>query len=279
MINSKLKDRINFYSEFKSWYFKILDDFKFDYEKDCTARNYLSEILQSKTIRYDLEKVLLSFKSHIENKPYLLIYGCGPSLEETVKDLINLKKDILLKQSINLAADGASVFLKENSVPVDAIFTDLDGITQDEFNYSYFNIVHAHGDNIEKLRDFEKDISNFENVIGTTQVEPCGNIINPGGFTDGDRILYFIRILTIPSQKIFLIGMDFNGMIGKYSKLDYNSHQISHGIKKKKLHYAIKLLEWIQPKMRNKIFLVNSKNLPNNFNFISLEEFMQTMHT
>ena len=101
-MKSKLKDRINFYSDFKGWYFKIIDDFKFNYKDDCTARNYLSDILQSKTIGYDLEQVLLSFKHHIEKKPNLLIYGCGPSLEETVKYLLNHKGNEISKQCINL---------------------------------------------------------------------------------------------------------------------------------------------------------------------------------
>ncbi len=278
-MDSNLKSDLNFFKEFKDWYFKIINDFNFDYKEDYRAREYLSEILQSKTIVYDLEQVLLSFKHLIEKKPNLLIYGCGPSLEETVKYLLNQKGHEISKQCINLAADGASVLLREKCIPIDVIFTDLDGITKDEFNYSNFNVVHAHGDNISKLQFFEQDIIQFENVIGTTQVEPYGDVINPGGFTDGDRILYFIRILTNPSQKIFLIGMDFNNITGKYSKLDMNNNQKSQADKKKKLDYAIKLVEWIYPKMRNEIFFVNCKNQFNNFNYISLEEFMKVMHT
>jgi len=276
-MNFKLKDQMNFYDEFIDWYLKIIDDFRFNLEEDRVARNYLSKILDSKNYTYDIEQVLQSFRSHITRKENLLIYGCGPSLERSVEQLLNLKGVEIFHKFINLAADGASVFLKENSIPVAAIFTDLDGITQDEFNYSQFNIVHAHGDNVDKIRSFEKVLIEFKNIIGTTQSEPFGNIINPGGFTDGDRILYFLRTLINPSQKIFFIGMDFNEVIGKYSKPHFRSNLKSNKTKRKKLQYAIKLLEWIHPKLRNEIFFVNCKKLINSFNYISLVEFMKIL--
>ena len=47
---SKLENKLNFYDEFKDFYFQIIRDFKFDYQKDCKARDYLSGILAKKTI-------------------------------------------------------------------------------------------------------------------------------------------------------------------------------------------------------------------------------------
>ena len=69
----------------------------------------------------------------------------------------------------------------------------MDGITIKEFQYASFNIIHAHGDNIKNLKLFKNEIIKFKNIIGTTQVEPDRNLVNPGGFTDGDRILYFLK--------------------------------------------------------------------------------------
>ncbi|GAI68912.1 unnamed protein product, partial [marine sediment metagenome] len=46
-------------------------------------------------------------------------------------------------------------------------------------------------------------------VIGTTQVEPVENLVNSGGFTDGDRILSFISSLLLPKHELYLIGMDY----------------------------------------------------------------------
>ena len=144
--------------------------------------------------------------------------------------------------------------LNENVIPI-----KLDGITKEEFFYSEFLFIHAHGDNIEKLKSFKDEILIFKNIIGTTQVEPSENLINPGGFTDGDRILYFLRTLLEPKHQIFLIGMDFQNIIGKYSKLELYENQEGNAIKIKKLKFATDLIEWIMHLINNEIYFVNSK--------------------
>jgi uncharacterized Rossmann fold enzyme len=268
-----LKEQIDFYIEFKDWYFKIIEDFKFNHKKEYKARNYLSQILEEKGKNWDLELNLVTFKNLLKTKNIILIYGCGPSLEATVKILLNELGPKFFANCINLAADGASVLLKNKELHINGIFTDLDGITKKEFSYSEFLFIHAHGDNIEKLKSFKDEILTFNNVIGTTQVEPSKNLINPGGFTDGDRILYFLRTLLEPKHQIFLIGMDFQNIIGKYSKLDINENQEGNAIKIKKLKFAIDLIEWIMHLIKNEIYFVNSKFISDKFNYLSIEEF------
>jgi uncharacterized Rossmann fold enzyme len=276
---AKLRKTLNFYNEFKDLYHQIINDFKFDYYKDCKARDYLSGILAKKNHLWNIENILKSFKKLVLSKPVILIYGCGPSLEVTVDMILEQKGREFFDNFINLAANGSSVFLRERKIKIDGIFTDLDGITKNEFIYSNFNIVHAHGDNIEKLKQFENDILQFENIIGTTQVEPLENIINPGGFTDGDRILFFIHKLLNPSQMIFLIGMDFQNKIGKYSKLDIMKDQEANLIKKKKLHYAVELLEWISTKITNEMFFINSGIVSDKFEYIIIQDFFKMINS
>lgn len=268
-----LKEQVDYYSEFKHWYQKIIKDFKFDVKKDYKARDLLSEILSKKGKNWNLETTLNSIKNAIQSRSSILIYGCGPSLEITVKSLMREKGKKLFNNCVNLAADGASVLLKEVGIPIDAIFTDLDGITKSEFNYSDFVLVHAHGDNIERLREFKQDILNFENIIGTAQVKSLNNIITAGGFTDGDRILYFLRSLLLPEQNLFLIGMDFGENIGKYSKPEMADNQKANPIKLKKLQYAVELIEMIIKKIKNEIYFVNSNVISKKFKYISIEEF------
>ena len=150
----------------------------------------------------------------------------------------------------------------------------MDGITKNEFHYASFNIIHAHGDNIKKLKYFEEDMLNFKNIIGTTQIEPIARLINPGGFTDGDRILFFLRTILSPSQDLFLIGMDFGSVIGKYSKLNMKNNQEANPIKQKKLEYALKLFKWLKDKIENKIYFVNSNFIIKDFINLSIEEFL-----
>ncbi|MHA2036873.1 MAG: 6-hydroxymethylpterin diphosphokinase MptE-like protein [Promethearchaeota archaeon] len=274
---STLKDKLNFFSEFKEWYIRIKEEFNFDYQKDLKSRDLLSRVFKRKTQQWELNKILKSFNERILFKPAILIYGCGPSLEDTVNKILKTKGNTFFENFVNLAADGASVLLKEKNIQIDAIFTDLDGISKKEFNYSRFNIIHAHGDNIEKIRQFEDEIINFQNVIGTTQVEPRNNIINPGGFTDGDRILFFLRSLIKPDQELFLIGMDFKNIVGRYSKLEFEHNQEGSRIKKKKLQFALELISWVQSKLKNDLFFVNSENVNNQFDYISIEDFYRIL--
>lgn len=272
-----IKKQIDYFVEFKDWYFKILKDFNFDYQKDCEARNYLSEILNRKSYQWNLDDILNRFNKLIKTKNEIIIYGCGPSLQKSINYILKKRGNKIFHNWLNFAADGAAVLLKEKEIPIDGIFSDLDGITSQEFIYAKFNIVHAHGDNIDKLNLFERDILNFNNVIGTTQVEPVENLINPGGFTDGDRILFFLKSFLLPYQSLFLIGMDFEKKVGKYSKPFIKKDIKATKIKSKKLKYAKELIEWLINNINNDIFLVNSESKSPFFKKLSLETFLKTV--
>ncbi len=267
-------EQLDFHIEFREWYFKIMNDFNFDYNSDYKARDYLSKILNSKSSEWHLDEILSLFQKKLHEKSNIFIYGCGPSLEVTVDYIIENLGRSFFGIGINLAADGAAVFLKEKLVPVDAIFTDLDGISDSEFNYPDFLIIHAHGDNIKKIRSFKQNIIQFKNIIGTTQVEPNRNVINPGGFTDGDRILFFLRTMLTPHNKLYLIGMDFKKIVGKYSKLSMKKDEEGNFIKQKKLQYAVELIKWLRLKLDDEIIFVNSQIRLKNFENLSVEEFV-----
>jgi len=74
-MQNSLKTQIESHIEFKAWYRKIINDFNFDPQKDRTARDYLSHILEKKTNSYNLEEVLLSFQENIQKKEYICVYG------------------------------------------------------------------------------------------------------------------------------------------------------------------------------------------------------------
>ncbi|MHA1490799.1 MAG: 6-hydroxymethylpterin diphosphokinase MptE-like protein [Promethearchaeota archaeon] len=268
-----LKEEMDFYGKFKKYYYQIVKDFNYDYEKDCEARDYFSMLLGKKK-DWDLESVLKLFKEQLQEKSNIIIFGCGPSLETTVEILLKKKGKKFFKNSVNLAADGASIFLREKKIHINSIFTDLDGITKEEFYCTNFMVIHAHGDNIDRLKHFKEEIFNFKNIIATTQVEPLKNLLNSGGFTDGDRILYFLRTLLLPKHELFLIGMDFKNIVGKYSKPELIKNEEGSPIKIKKLQYAIKLIENLKDIFTNEIYFVNSEIASENFTYLSIEELM-----
>ena len=80
-------------------------------------------------------------------------------------------------------------------------------------NQGALPIVHAHGDNIDKI---EKFVPKLDCLLGSTQVKPTKNVFLWGGFTDGDRAC-FIASHYHP-KRIILTGMDFGNIVGHWSK-------------------------------------------------------------
>ncbi len=269
-----IRRKVNFYDEFKGWYNTISKDFNYDAQKDSFARDYLSNMIMKKN-NWNLETVLSSFQDDLLKKEFILVYGCGPSLEMTLDFLLRNNVDLNSEKIFNIAADGASRLLKERYIKIEAIFSDLDGITTNEFIYPNFIVVHAHGDNIEKLKRFENEILEFEKIIFTCQVEPNDYVINHGGFTDGDRILFFLRSLLIPFHRIFLIGMDFMNKVGKYSKVGFQKSQKASKSKQKKLRYAAKLIDWLDEYIENEICYVNSQKTSKRYKNLDLVQFLK----
>lgn len=225
--------------EFGLWekyYTEILDDFGFSRENDEESAKLLDEILSTEgclTLNDLAEIVGFSDK--------YIVFGAGPSIKEHIR---MLKKDYDLKDYVLVAADGATTALIEERIVPDIVATDLDGNIDDILlaNLRGANIViHAHGDNIEKIATMS---SFFNNVLGTTQAQPVGNLYNFGGFTDGDRAIFLA--VALGASEITLAGMDFGDIVTKYSRPNLpDVLGQADEFKKKKLMYAEKFTNWI----------------------------------
>jgi len=222
-------------------YEQVLQIFKFSKEKDVQARDILYEFRKE----YDPELKIKSIENNMINKS-LFFFGAGPNLI----DHLNFIEDEV-KSNRNryflVAADGSARALSNYSIIPDLIFSDLDGLNYNQIdNFLKQNsmvIIHGHGDNIEKIRKFKPLLSiPNENIICTTQVESRYPIINPGGFTDGDRSVYFCHNLAPINQDFTLFGYEFKHKIGAFSKNEYKQDQAITQIKEKKLLLCKKLL-------------------------------------
>jgi hypothetical protein len=199
------------YSEWKSYYYLILREFRFDMNKDMYSAKILSEILSDKYLKYE------NLKDLLENREVLVI-GAGKSP--------NINKE-LIDDKIVICADSAISNLLDRDVIPDIVVTDLDGSINDLLYASKNGAimgVHAHGDNLDKI----KLVRLFNVTYGTTQGEPLSNIFNFGGFTDGDRSVFLAD--EFKSKKIMLTGFDFANVSDK--------ENIDITLKNKKLRFA-----------------------------------------
>ena len=201
-------------------------------KKDKESAVILNSIIKKSNIN---EKII----SLVKDKTVFVI-GSGPSLSTAIPILKNFKK------TIKIAADSSVKPLVENGIIPDIVITDLDGdeSTLKKIGKKSIFIVHAHGDNIEKLEFAKK----FKKCIGTTQSNPFNKIQNFGGFTDGDRGVFLAN--HFDAKKIILFGMDFGEKIGMYS----NTKKSDRKIKLMKLHRGELLLEWLSTITKSELF-------------------------
>ena len=220
-------------SGWKKRYFSILQELNYSEKKDKESALILDSILKKTDTIKKIRKL-------IEGKTIFVI-GSGPSLSIAIPKLKKLEK------SIKIAADSSLKPLVDNGIIPDIIVTDLDGnedtIKKISKTKSIF-VIHAHGDNIEKLQMVKK----MKNCIGTTQTNPFNKIQNFGGFTDGDRGVFLASYFN--AKKIILFGMDFGNQIGKFS----NTKKSDREIKLKKLEIGRELLIWLSTITKSELF-------------------------
>ncbi|MDK2854483.1 MAG: 2-amino-4-hydroxy-6-hydroxymethyldihydropteridine diphosphokinase [Thermococcaceae archaeon] len=174
------------------------------------------------------------------------VFGAGPGLE-----------NILGKEKFGgtlIAADGATSALLEQDIVPDVIVTDLDGRFEDikrANELGAYVAVHAHGDNMDKLR---AHVPALKNVLGTCQTEPLDIVHNFGGFTDGDRAVFLAEELG--AREIILVGFDFGEIVGKWSKPYLKEHTPIWETKKKKFEIAQMLLDWLKKNGRARIVVL-----------------------
>ena len=220
-------------SGWRKRYFSILKELNYSEKKDKESALILDSILKKTDTIKKIRKL-------IEGKTIFVI-GSGPSLSSAIPKLKKLEK------SIKIAADSSLKPLVDNGIIPDIIVTDLDGnedtIKKISKTKSIF-VIHAHGDNIEKLQMVKK----MKNCIGTTQTNPFNKVQNFGGFTDGDRGVFLASYFN--AKKIILFGMDFGNQIGKFS----NTKKSDRKTKLKKLEIGRDLLIWLSTITKSELF-------------------------
>ncbi len=205
------------YSEWLPWYEEICTHFGFNPHDDFLSSILLDDLAKIKGTSF-------SFRRQFIGKD-IQVVGNGPNLPATLENG---------RQGTYFVADSALPVYYRILGPPDVIVTDLDGdavLTRKCQEEGSRLVIHAHGDNREKVRRVLPDIN--EEVLCTTQNAPFGMIYNFGGFTDGDRAAYLAD--QVGARSIILTGFDFLHPTGKPGGDPI--------IKAEKLKYAERLLE------------------------------------
>ncbi|NJE48042.1 6-hydroxymethylpterin diphosphokinase MptE-like protein [Thermococcus sp. 9N3] len=226
------------WEDWEPFYLRIVREMGYSIEEDRKSAELLRSLLlegDEYILREELEAV-------IGRKAY--VFGAGPSLERALAEFD-------FSDGTLISADGATTALLDFGLVPDVIVTDLDGRISDiklANDKGSFLVVHAHGDNGDKLVSYVPFLSR---ILGTCQTEPLDIIYNFGGFTDGDRAAFLAEELG--AREITLVGFDFGDIVGRWSKPSLREHSPVWESKRKKFEFARELLEWLEKNGRARI--------------------------
>ena len=254
----------------KLWLEKYAEIAKFmGYEiaRDRKATRIFADILKAKRI----EPPLRELRELLSGTP-AMIFGAGPSLDDNLDSLLRVYPNFTEKFTV-ITADGATqAFVERGRIPR-VIVTDLDGDMKSILRSAERGsilVIHAHGDNMERIALCMKEIiSATKLIVGTTQVEPVPPLQNFGGFTDGDRAVFMAS--NYGAAPIILVGMDFGNVVGRRSKPWLKGDVSAWEDKSKKLEIAYRLVSWLAVNFNSEIYTV-SENVPPGTRKICLEE-------
>lgn len=221
------------WEEWEPLYLEIVREMGYSVESDMESAIELDGLIADRFLT--LEKL----KDEIGERGVAVVFGAGPSLRRDVEEF---KESGLAEHVAIIAADGASRIFLEKNLRTDLVVTDLDGGDDTLIESSrrcLAMVVHAHGDNIGKVRSLVPRLHG--RILGTTQCKSFGRLYNFGGFTDGDRAVFLSDALGF--AKIVLAGMDFGDAIGEYSKTGVFFSPERAQLKLKKLTIGKRLLE------------------------------------
>ena len=228
------------FNEWEGWYKEILETLGFLRDDDEKTAELLDKILDEKgclTIEQFFDEMMEK-----KDTSKFIVVGAGPSIKKHIK---YVKENYDLNDYLIVSADGATTAMLEDDLVPDIVATDLDGKMEDLLAAnslgSYF-VIHAHGNNEELIDNWA---TKFDKILGTTQSVPIGHLYNFGGFTDGDRAMFFA--IALGCEEMVLAGMDFGTTVTKYSRPNIEGATgPADEIKTKKLIFAERLLAWIK---------------------------------
>ncbi len=216
------------WATWKPIYEAIRMDFDYEQARDEAARDALARLCQDRVLGLD---DLPTARGRTVG-----VAGGASTLRSDV--------DELETADLVFAASTATEVLAEVGVDVDVHVTDLDKdeeTTVGRSNAGQPVALHAHGDNRSAL---ERHVPRMDTrfLLPTTQVEPVGDVVNVGGFTDGDRAAFLADALG--ADRLVFAGWAFE------------DPSVSRE-KRRKLHWAARLLHWLE-RRRNERFDVLS---------------------
>lgn len=217
-------------------YRAIARTFGFSLDRERVAADRLLALLPSEALEDPLEHC----RTRIVDREAVVV-GLAPGAGAPPLHLLSSAPN----PRVVLAADGAAATCLAAGIVPDLVVTDLDGPVASEVTANARGalvVVHAHADNVPAL---ERWVPEFTGSLGASWAgPPTPDLIDVGGFTDGDRAAYLAEALG--ATRVLLWGFEF-------AKTD-ESDAALRARKLAKLEFARDSLAWLAQSSRTPIF-------------------------
>jgi uncharacterized Rossmann fold enzyme len=187
------------YSRWAPRYRRLAEEFGFPFAREEAAAELLTGLLPAEAKRAPAERL----RRRIEGRTAIVV-GLAPGAGHPPLGRLSPA----LRPLVLIAADGATARLLDGGSVPDLIVTDLDGPIPSEITANASGalaVIHAHGDNVESLRRWVPEFPG--EIVGSWAGPPTEALVDPGGFTDGDRAGYLAA--AFGARRILLHGFDF----------------------------------------------------------------------
>lgn len=256
---SENADWIDFVA-FRPIFAKIREDFGFGDALEIEARDQLWDLMGQTNPRSLVQSLL----ANCQGKK-ICFFGAGPNLTPQLEKL-SKQFNTYRKAYFIVAADGSANALQSRQILPDLIISDFDGLNEDQLGpFLDLGVVVSllvHGDNMSQILRHRNFFQSYTSqILGTTQAPAKYPIINPGGFTDGDRGLFLLHHLLSPTIPFYLLGYEYGSTIGQYSKNAYTGNIPMTPLKEKKLVWCKRLISLLDQEYHRPIFYMG-KDLP-----------------
>ena len=200
---------------------EIRSEFGWSLDKDLYVAKWLvNELVCSAPCRrslLDLNKTWDNIRRELfSHSGSVAIVGAAVEIDEI--------EDAMKKGCRFIVADGSGEIFSDLEDPkegwdsVIGVVSDGDGGTG--LSLSIENnipmIIHAHGDNQESLRHLIPRVSDLPISITHQTPFSIDGMVNPGGFTDGDRAVCIVVSMGVSVSDIVLLGTR-SDVVGKFS--------------------------------------------------------------
>ncbi len=186
------------------WMDRIRADLGYDEAEDEAAARRLDALLETLS-----DAPVVDYAWRLLSRARVVVAGAADDAADGIRR--SRKRHVLV------TADGATSAAREAGRVPDVVVTDLDGRVEDQLwaaRQGALVFVHAHGDNVDRLDEWVPQFPG-SNVAGTCQVRASGRLVNPGGFTDGDRACFLAHAMG--ARQVRLVGFDLEGPIGRWT--------------------------------------------------------------